>query len=186
MANKRIPFTKSGILCGDYYALNRIIESIRLKLGVDISKILESDSSNSPTGFLKRAYSQSSSTRVYYAPRKQNDGYPKRNNTLKNVENFSHGISESYNPRGFIIEDHVRIDHGGKLIHKSMFGKTKDQAVYPWMWVDQGTTYRNRFTGNPRSINQTFTRDWHSQGYRDIFINKLGSQLRKKGWDVSK
>ena len=65
-------------------------------------------------------------------------------------------------------------------------GETKGQHVYPWIWIDEGTTYQNRFTGNPRNIAKNFVRDWHTQGYRNIFINKMGSQLRRRGWEIDR
>ena len=185
--SRRIGFTGSGIVSNNASSvISGAIEEMVKKLEGDISDILWNDSTSSPSGFLRKAYSKSSSTRVYYAPRKRNEGYPPRQNTLKDISNFSSYVQSSGGSKGFVIENEVKIDHGGRLKHKSEIGKTKGQAVYPWIWIDEGNTYRNRFTGNPRRINQTFTRDWHSQGYRGIFINKLGSQLRSRGWDVSK
>ena len=164
-----------------YYALYNIVGDIVTKLGNDIEDILNNDSLNSPSGFLRRAYSDSASRAVYYAPRNPNDGFPPRQNTLKNVNNFSVKVSGVTGGRGFKLYDDIEINQGN---HTSLWGSTKGKGVYPWVWIDEGRTYENRYTGNPRNINQAFTRDWHSQGYRGIFINKLGSQLKGRGWEV--
>lgn len=179
--SKMIPRGGKNILGGNYYAIYNIIGEIASKLGNDVESILNDSSGRSPSGFLKQAYSQSSSRAVYYAPRNPNDGFPPRQNSLKNTDTFGVSVGGIVSSRGFKIHDDVEIKQGN---HTSFFGKTKGQSVYPWTWIDEGTTWRNRFSGNPRNINQAFTRDWHAQGYRDIFINKMGSQLRGRGWDV--
>lgn len=170
---------------GDYYAIYKIVGEIAVKLGNDIDNILYNQSNDSPSGFLRKAYSQSSSKAVYFAPRNANDGFPPRQNTLKNIENFSSSVKGSISTRGFKIVDEVELTQGYRYMHKSIFGKTKGKAVYPWIWIDEGTTYENRFTGNPRNINQAFTRDWHTQGYRGMFIRKVGTELSQRGWDVT-
>ena len=126
----------------------------------------------------------SSSKAVYYAPRNPNEGFPPRQNTLKDANSFSVKTEANIMNSGFKVFANVELDQGGRLLHKSLFGDAKGQGVYPWIWIDEGTTHGNRYTGNPRNINQAFTRDWHSQGYRGTFINKMGSQLRRRGWEV--
>lgn len=178
---KMIPSGSKNVLGGNYYAIYGIVAEITNKLGNDVKSILSDESGTSPSGFLKKAYSQSSSRAVYYAPRSANDGFPPRQNSLKSTNTFGVSVGGVVSGRGFKIHDDVQINQGN---HTSLFGKTKGQSVYPWTWIDEGTTWRNRFSGNPRNINQAFTRDWHSQGYRDIFINKMSSQLRRRGWDI--
>lgn len=175
---------RGGVLGGDYYAIFRITRDIARELGNDIESILDNDSGESPSGFLKKAYSQSSSKAVYYAPRNPNDGFPPRQNTLKDSNNFNILVDGKVSDFGFRLNDNVQLTQRYRYKHKSLFGKTKGKSVYPWIWIDEGTTWRNRFSGNPRNINQAFTRDWYSQGYRDIFINKMGTQLKSRGWDV--
>ena len=167
---------------GDYYALYRIVGEIAVKLGRDVDDILYSQSNDSPSGFLRKAYSQSSSKAVYFAPRSANDGFPPRQNTLKDINNFKSSVKSNISTMGFKIVDEVEIKQGK---HTSLFGKTRGQAVYPWIWIDEGSTYKNRFTGNPRNINQAFTRDWHVQGYRGMFIRNVGSKLSQRGWEVT-
>jgi len=175
---------KMKISDSSYYALYNIVGEIVTKLGNDIEDILNNDSLNSPSGFLKKAYSESASRAVYYAPRNPNDGFPPRQYTLKDTNNFAVRVSGVTGGRGFKLYDDIELTQGYKYKHKSLWGSTRGKGVYPWIWIDEGTTWENRFTGNPRNINQAFTRDWHSQGYRGIFINKLGSQLKGRGWEV--
>lgn len=169
---------------GDGMALYRIVGGIVVKLGKDIDSVLENDSNTSPSGFLRKSFSHSASNRVYFAPRTSNDGYPPRLNTLKDPNMFSSKVSSRISSSGFKVFDEVKLMQAGRYRHKSIFGSTKGQAVYPWIWIDEGTTHKNRFSGNPMRLSQTFTRDWHAQGYRGIFINKMGTQLRKRGWEV--
>ena len=178
---KMIPSGAKKVLGGSYYDIYNIVGEIALKLGNDVKSILNQDSDGSPSGILRQSYSKSSSKSVYYAPRSANDGFPPRNNTLKSANSFSISVSGSVATRGFRLHDDVDIKERN---HVSLWGKTKGQSVYPWTWIDEGTTYKNRFTGNPRNIKQNFIRDWHSQGYRSSFINEMGSQLKSKGWDV--
>lgn len=152
-----------------------------LKLGRDLRSIAMDDSNSSPSGFFRRAFQQSSAKSVYTAPRNANDGFPPRNNTLKDKNNFTLSY---WNIRGFggmSVTTTVSIDNTG--MHKSIFGKTKGQGVYPWIWIDEGRTHKNRFSGNPANIKQNFIRDWHTD-YRDIYVNKVATQLRRRGWDV--
>ena len=167
-----------------YYTLYNIIGDIATKLGNDVESILQRDNFNSPSGFLKKAYSESASRAVYYAPRNANDGFPPRQYTLKSTDNFSVKVGGVSGGRGFKLYDDIELTQGYRYKHKSLWGSTRGKAVYPWIWIDEGTTYENRFTGNPRNINQAFTRDWHSRGYRSVFINKMGSELEKRGWEV--
>lgn len=176
--------SNSNILGGDYYSLSRAVGKIIRELGNDVDLIMSETSLRSPAGFLRNSYSKSSSNRVYYAPRGF-DMYPPRQNTLKDPNNFSSSVSSNIGDRGFFISTEVSLTQGYRMKHKSVMGRTKGQAVYPWHWIDQGTTYKNRFSGNPMKINQSFTRDWHTQGYRGIFISKVSTQLRRRGWDVS-
>ena len=180
---KMIPSGARNNLGGSYYDIFRIVGEIVADLGNDIESILNQDNVSSPSGFLRQAYSKSSSKSVYYAPRNANDGFPPRNNSLKDTGNFSIAVSGSVSSRGFRLHDEVSINQGN---HTSLWGKNKGKSIYIWTLIDEGNTFQNRFTGNPRRINQNFTRDWHSQGYRDIFINKMGSQLKRKGWNVVK
>ena len=89
--SKMIPRGGKNILGGNYYAIYNIIGEIASKLGNDVESILNDSSGRSPSGFLKQAYSQSSSRAVYYAPRNPNDGFPPRQNRLKNTDTF--GVS---------------------------------------------------------------------------------------------
>lgn len=171
---------------GDGMALYRIAGKIVVELGKDINSILDNDSNSSPSGFLRKAFSKSASDRVYFAPRNANDGYPPRLNTLRDVNQFSSRVSSKISTSGFKVLDRVQLQQTGGYRHKSIFGKTKGQPVYPWNWIDEGTTHKNRFTGNPRNLRQTFIRDWHVEGYRGIFINKMGTQLKHRGWEVVK
>ncbi len=180
---KMIPSGARNNLGGSYYDIFRIVGEIVADLGNDVESILNQDNVSSPSGFLRQAYSKSSSQAVYYAPRNPNDGFPPRNNTLRDAGNFSVSVTGGTSHMGFRWTDEVSIKQGN---HRSLWGKTKDQRVYPWTWIDEGNTFQNRFTGNPRRLVQNFTRDWHTQGYIDIFINKMGSQLKRKGWNVVK
>lgn len=166
---------------GDGMSLARIVSKICDKAIDDMTSIMQDDSSISPATFLKRAFSDSSSRSVYYAGRNPNDGFPPRNNSLRN-KNMFETSSEKRSFQG--VSTSLWISEKGN--HRSLWGETKGQHVYPWIWIDEGTTYQNRFTGNPRNIAKNFVRDWHTQGYRNIFINKMGSQLRRRGWEIDR
>ena len=166
---------------GDGMSLARIVTKICEKASDDMVDIMQDNSSISPATFLKRAFSDSSSRSVYYAGRNPNDGFPPRNNSLRN-KNMFETSAEKRSFQG--VSTSLWISEKGN--HRSLWGETKGQHVYPWIWIDEGRTYQNRFTGNPRNIAKNFVRDWHTQGYRNIFINKMGSQLRRRGWEIDR
>ena len=171
-----------------FYVLYNIVGKITEKLANDIESSLWRDSlyRNTASGFLKTVYSESLTKSIYYAPRNPNDGFPPRQNTLKSPFNYTTFVRGGVSARGMMLYNDLTLDQGGRYRHKSLFGETEGDEVYPWIWIDEGRTYRNRFTGNPRNVNRVFTREWHSKGYRRTYINNLGNQLREKGWDVVK
>ena len=168
-------------IVGDYYALHRIVGNITAKLGGGIESILWKRMEQTPTGYLIRAYSDVASKTVYYAPRNPDDGFPPRQNTLKGSFNYNHRIRGTNDRvRGFNLHSDTSIKHRG---HKSLFGKTKGQEVYPWVWISEGTTWKNRFSGNPRNFNQKFIGRWNAE-YKPVYVSKLKNELRAKGWNV--
>lgn len=168
-------------IVGDYYALHRIVGNITAKLGANIESILWKTMEQTPTGYLRKAYSEVASKTVYYAPRNPDDGFPPRQNTLKKTYNYGNVIRGTNDRvRGFNLHSDLYIMQDR---HKSLFGKTKGQEVYPWGWISEGTTWKNRFSGNPRNFNQKFIGRWNAE-CKPVYVSKLKNELRAKGWNV--
>ena len=142
------------------------------ELKKDVNEIANDRSFYSPSRFLQQSIKASASKSVYKLGRNPNDGFPPRQNSLRKEEAYEIDSSNGDITVSILSKGHI-----------SIWGKTKGQSVYPWVWVDQGTTYRNRFTGNPASILSNYVRRWHQRD-RGQFINMYSNHLERKGWEV--
>ena len=143
------------------------------ELKKDVSNIADDRSYYSPAIQLRKSFKESASKSVYTQPRRSGDGFPPRQNSLRRDDTYDITSSNGDISISVLSKGHI-----------SIWGDTKGKSVYPWVWVDQGTTYRNRFTGNPASILKNYVRRWHEKD-RSQFMKTYAINLRKKGWDVA-